>query len=157
MLTQIQNDSSIDPLSTSYALDINETRMATFSAISGGEMEIIPVKHNVVYLTGELKTLMIPGATRFSPVVLDKGYGNTKELYNWFVLANSGQVFTARKNVSIVLNAHLEDGFKPLVGWNLYNAWPTKISGFESDQSLAPKLAKFSITLVCEGIERYDP
>lgn len=157
MLSSIKSDFTIDPLNTNYALDVNQTRLATFGHISGGEMEIVPIKHNVVYLSGELKTLMIPGATHFSPVVLEKGYGNTKELYNWFIEANNGRIFSARKNVSVVLNAFLEDGFKPLVGWNLINAWPSKISGFESDQAATAGLAKFSITLVCEGIERYDP
>ncbi len=157
MLSNIKNDLTIDPLNVNYALDINQTQLATFAHISGGEMEITPIKHNVVYLSGELKTLMIPGATHFAPIVLEKGYGNTKELYNWFIKANNGKVFDARQNVSIVLNAFTKDGFKPVVGWYLTNAWPTKVSGFEGDQATSPNLAKFSITLVCEGIERYDP
>ena len=157
MLSSIKTDFSINPLNTNYALDINQARLATFSNLSGGEMEIIPIKHNVVYFSGELRTLLIPGPTHFSPIVMERGYGNTKELYNWFVLANSGKIFNARQNVSIILNAWLEDGFKPQVGWNLINAWPTKISGFESDQTNTASLAKFSITIACEGIERYDP
>ena len=157
MLSSIKSELSIDPLTTNFALDINQTRLATFFHLSGGEMEIVPIKHNVVYLSGELRTHLIPGPTHFSPIVLEQGFGNTKELYNWFVKANTGRSFTAREHVSILLNAFTSDGYKPVVGWNLFNAWPTKISGFDSDQNSSAQLAKFTITIVCEGIERYDP
>lgn len=157
MLSTIDNDFELNPLNIYYSLDINQARLAAFGSLSGGEIEITPIKHNVVYASGELRTLLIPGPTRYSPVTLVRGYGNTKELYNWFVTANSGKIFSARKNVTITLNSFQEDGYMPLVSWNLVNAWPTKISGFESDQSGAAQTAKFSITLMMEGIERIDP
>ncbi|MCJ7622021.1 MAG: phage tail protein [Anaerolineaceae bacterium] len=157
MLNSISNNFDLNPLDVYYALDVNEARLATFASLSGGDIEISVIKHNVLYASGELGTLMIPGQSQYSPVVLEKGYGNTKELYNWFVSVNSGKIFSARKNVSISLNAFTEDGYVPLITWNLINTWPTKISGFESSQSDTAKVAKFSITLIAEAIERVDP
>ncbi len=157
MLSSIDNDFELNPLNIFYTLDINQARIAAFGSLSGGEIEITPIKHNVVYSSGEMRTLLIPGPTHYSPVTLVRGYGNTKELYNWFVTVNKGKIFSARKNVTITLNAFQEDGFMPLVSWTLINAWPTKVSGFESDQSGMPQVAKFSITLMAEGIERVDP
>lgn len=157
MLSSIDADFEISPLNIYFSLDVNEARLAAFSGLSGGEVEVAQIKHNVVYSSGELRTLMIPGPAQYSPVTLERGYGNTKELYNWFVKATTGQIFSARTNATVTLNGFMEDAFTPLVSWNLINAWPIKISGFESDQSSSPQVAKFSITLAVEGIERIDP
>ena len=157
MLSSIDKNFEINPLNVYYSLDINQARLAAFASLTGGELEIVPIKHHVVYSSGELRTLMIPGPTQTTPVTLVRGFGNTKELYNWFVTTNTGKIFSARKNVTISLNAFVEDGYMPLISWNMINAWPTKIAGFESNQESSAQTAKFSITLVCEGIERFDP
>jgi len=120
-------------------------------------VEISVIKHNVVYESGEYVTMVVPGTTQYAPVVLERGYGNTKELYNWFVLANTGKIASARKNVTITLNIPKDGAFVPMVSWNLINAWPSKISGFSSDQDSNARLARFSITLIAESIERIDP
>ena len=101
-LTQTFND---HPLNVSYTLDIDKTQLATFSSLSGGNVDLDVIHHNVVYPSGEFRTLMIPTATHFSPITLSEGYGNTKELYNWFVSASNGVIKNARKNVTINLNA----------------------------------------------------
>lgn len=157
MLSSIKDDFNINPLDCYYTLDVNQTRLATFDSLTGGDVEINVIKHNVVYETGESSTLLIPGTTQCSPVELKQGFGNTKELYNWFAEAASGSFSSARKNVTITLNALMDGEFKPLVAWNLFNAWPSKISGFESNQSNTANVAKFAITIVAESIERTDP
>lgn len=157
MLSSIHDDFEVNPLDCYYTLDVNQTRLATFNSLTGGDIEINVIKHNVVYSSGESSTLLIPGMTQFSPIVLQKGFGNTKELYNWFVDACSGNYSAARKNVTITLNALKGGDYVPLVAWNLINAWPSKISGFESNQYTMANVAKFSITLMAETIERTDP
>jgi phage tail-like protein len=157
MLGSINSNFEKNPLDVNYTLDVNDTRLASFRSLSGGDIEINVIKHNVVLGSGEYQTFMIPGPTNYAPIVLEKGYGNTKELYNWFVKANGGKAFSARTNATIMLYAFMEGEYTPLVGWNLINAWPSKISGFQSDQSNPSSLATFSMTLVVEGIERFDP
>jgi phage tail-like protein len=157
MLGKLTSTSSLHPLNVCYTLDIDKTQLATFTSLSGGEVELKVINHNIVYESGENRTLLIPGPTHFSPIVLEYGFGNTKELYNWFVLASNGKISSARKNVTITLNAFSDGKYEPQVSWNLTNAYPTKISGFESDQSQTARMARFSITIMAEGIERVDP
>lgn len=157
MLGKLSSTFNLNPLDVNYTLDIDQTQLATFSSLSGGEVEINVIKHNVVYESGEFRTLLIPGPTHSSPVVLEHGYGNTNELYNWFVLASNGKISAARKNVTITLNAFKNGKYEALVSWNLINTFPTKVSGFESNQAQSAKTARFSITLLAETIERVDP
>ncbi len=157
MLKILNETFNINPLDSSYTLDIDKNRLATFSSISGGEIEMEVIKHNVVRESGEFQTLLIPGVTHFAPITLSNGYGNTKELYNWFVSASNGLTKAARKNVTISLNAHQKGKYEALVVWNLTNAMPIKIAGFEMDQTRPSNVARFSITLMAETIERVDP
>ena len=157
MLGSISKDFELHPLDVFYTLDVNQTRLASFDSLSGGEIEIGVIKHNVVYESGEYVTMFLPGPTQYAPIVLERGYGNTKELYNWFVQANLGKIASARKNVTITLNIPKDGSFTPMVSWNLINAWPSKISGFSSNQESNARLARFSITLMAESIERIDP
>jgi phage tail-like protein len=157
MLKVLNKTFDINPIDAYFTLDINETQLAAFKSIQGGDVEVEVVRHNIVYESGEYRTLLIPGATRFSPITLGKGFGNTTELYNWFVAVSNGQAGSARKNVTIHLNSHQKGKFTPMVSWNLINAIPTKVSGFQSDQAQAAGVAMFSITLVAESIERVDP
>ena len=157
MLNTLSKDFDLNPLDVNFTLDVNMSRLATFGSLSGGEIETNVIKHNTVSGSGEFRTLLIPGPLQFSPIVLERGYGNTKELYNWFVEANSGAISASRKNVTITLNVLNEDGFVPMVSWNLSGAWPSKIGGFNGSQESAANIAKFSLTLVAEMIERVDP
>jgi phage tail-like protein len=157
MLGKLNSTFDINPLDVNYVLDIDQTQLATFTSLSGGEVELNVIKHNIVYESGENHTLLIPGPTHFSPVILEHGYGNTKELYNWFVLASNGKISSARKNVTITLHAFTKGKYEPLVAWDLINAYPVKISGFESNQSQSARTARFSITIMAEQIERVDP
>ena len=74
MLKILNETFNINPLDSSYTLDIDKTRLATFSTISGGEIEMQVIKHNVVHESGEYQTLLIPGVTHFAPVTLSHGY-----------------------------------------------------------------------------------
>jgi phage tail-like protein len=139
-----------------YHLTINDVQLGAFYKLSGGEAEISVIRYPTVYSTGEATTLLIPGAVTFSPITLSRGYGNSAELYNWFVLAATGNIAKARKHGAITLNGFVDGTYKPLVQWNLENTWPTKIAGFEGDQYSSPNTAKLSLTLVAELIERKD-
>ena len=157
MLPSLSKDFSLLPLNVHYTLDVDNTRLATFDSLSGGDIEISVIKHNVVYSTGEYRTINIPGPTQYSPIVLERGYGNTKELYNWFIHANRGKTWVSRKNATITLHVRQGGEYKPQVSWNLIYAWPTKISGFDSSQEGTARVSRFSITLMAETIERVDP
>jgi phage tail-like protein len=159
MLSSVSSDFDQNPLNIHYSLIdvVSNTELGVFDSLSGGDVETKTLKFNTVYSTGEHRTILVPGPTQYSPVVLERGLGRTKDLYNWFVLANNGNLSSARKNVTIKYNAFISGVYTSLVEWNLINAWPSKIAGFSGTQEGSPRTARFSITLVAEKIQRVDP
>ena len=146
-----------DLLDVRYHLDVGGLLLGTFDSLTGGEMEIALVKHDIVYNTGDSTTLFIPGTTSFAPFSLTRGLGNSAELYNWFAAASAGDIIQARRNGSITLNNYVDGEYTPVVRWNFYDAWLTKISGFSSNVYVAAKYASLNITIQAETIERADP
>lgn len=150
------NGRSDTPINAYYELIIDSISMGSFYSISGGEIEVSVIKHEVTYESGESSTHFIPGRTRFTPIVLSKGFQGSENLYNWFVAAAKGNTYHARRNGTITLNGFVNGTYKPLVRWNLENVWPNKLSGFDMNQFNATSTARFEITLVAEVIERED-
>lgn len=130
-------------------------QVGVFDRISGGETEIDVIHHQVVYENGGFTTLMLPGPRKSQPVVLEGGYGNTGELYRWFEQAARGDIFSARRNATISLNAFVDGEYQSVIQWHLLSVWPSRLSGVSLGQQNAEQ-AKFSITLVFESIERED-
>jgi phage tail-like protein len=143
------------PLNIHYALEIEGVQVGVFDRISGGDVEIDVIQHPVVFENGGFHTLMIPGPRKNHPVHLEGGYGNTAGLYHWFTQAAQGDISGARKNATISLHSFVEGKYQAVIQWHLINAWPSKISGFDFGQQATDR-ARFSVTLVCESIDRED-
>jgi phage tail-like protein len=155
---EIMNNKSqnlVQPLNIHYALEIDGVQWGIFNQISGGDMEIDVIDHNVVFENGGFVTLHIPGPMKTQPIKLESGYGNTKDLYLWFIQVKNGDINGARKNATISLNAFIDGKYQAVVQWHLINAWPSKVNGLDLEQGRT-ELARFSITLVCESNERED-
>ncbi len=157
MLRSVKQEIEYSSLNIFYTLDVDNARLAQFDAISGGDVRISTIKHNVVYPSGELRTILLPGPTQYEQVKLERGFGNTKELYNWFVETNNGVMSKAKRHVTITLHVPKNGKYSPLVSWNLLNAFPVAISGFDGNQQGESQISRFSITIVAEVIERVDP
>lgn len=93
----------------------------------------------------------IPGPVEYADVTLRYGLTSSRELWNWMQSAVSGRV--ERKNVSIVLLD--ADGTRPVLRWNLNNAWISKWRGAPLD-ALAQEIAIESVTLVYETLTTDD-
>lgn len=154
-MTTTNSKRPVLPLNIHYALEIDGVQWAIFERVSGGDMEIDVIQHNVVHENGGFATLHIPGPLKTQPIVLESGYGNTADLYAWFVQVKNGDISAARKNATISLNAFIGGKYQPVVQWHLINVWPSKLSGLDFEQNKTDR-ARFSITLVCESIERED-
>jgi phage tail-like protein len=155
MNTTIFVNRPVTPLNIHYSLEIDGVQLGIFERITGGNEEIDVIMHNVVYASGEFATLNIPGPRKTTPITLECGFGNTAALYAWFEQVAEGDVFGARKNATISLNSHIGGKYQPVVLWHLINVWPSKVDGFNLNQ-FSTDWARFSITLVCESIERED-
>lgn len=150
-----QSKETISPLNIHYSLEIEGVQVGVFDRISGGETELDVIHHRVVYENGGFATLMLPGPRKNQPIVLESGYGKTADLYQWFEQAARGDIFSARRNATISLNAFVDGEYQPVIQWHLLNVWPSRLSGVTLGQQNT-ELARFSITLVFESIERED-
>jgi len=142
----------IIPLNINYSLEIDGVQWAIFRHISGGELITDVIQHPVVNMNGIHTILHIPGPTRCNPVRLESGYGSVEQLYDWYHLVRKGNIYKARKNVSLTLNSFIKGKYTPVANWHLINAWPSEFSGIEVEQRAAEE-AFFNVTLVCEEIE----
>jgi phage tail-like protein len=131
-----------------------ELAQAYFHRLSGGEMSIALIEHNVVYQSGNSTTLFIPGPTSFEPITLGQGVTSDTKFWKWWADVTKGK--KARRDATIrAFGNYRSDNKEDLViaEWSLENVWPLSISGFsfdlDSDQAFIAQ-----ITLVAESIER---
>lgn len=134
-----------------FTLEVEGLLVGVFYSLSGGEIEVANVKHDIVFASGASTTLFNPGTTSYSPISLSRGFGNYMELYDWLMQASNGNIIAARRNASIVMTKY----GKPSLRWDLSNAWPTKLSSFALTQKSGSRvgIARLNMTLVAEAIE----
>ncbi|HQE91667.1 MAG TPA: phage tail protein [Anaerolineae bacterium] len=138
-----------DLLTYEFHLEVQGLLVGVFERLTGGEMEVTRIDHDIVYESGASTTLFIPGTTTFSPFTLERGFANYQELYNWFALASNGRIVEARRDGSIFMKRYGETYLQ----WDFKRAWPVKLSGFSFNQYLDLQKARVSITIAAELIE----
>jgi phage tail-like protein len=162
---------SISLTDYSFHLTVDDMLTGVFYAMSGGDIEIALVTHDVVFESGASTTLITPGATSFAPITLSRGFANYNVLWTWLMLASNGHTVDGRRNGTIEMKgwatqSDVDGGLSSAsaVGewvtklrWNFYNAWPSKLSSFGSatTSGSVSTVARVSVTLVVESIE-YD-
>jgi phage tail-like protein len=108
-----------------FEVDLSpELKGIPFQEVSGLEIEtqIIDYRHGNSPVFSSIK---MPGVAKYGNVTLKKGvFVNDNKLFDWY---NSIKMNTIKRNtVTIKL---LDENGKPVMQWQLSNAWPTKISG----------------------------
>ncbi len=150
-----------------FHLLVEDKLTGVFYAMSGGEITVNVIRHDVVFETGASTTLLIPGPTSFGDIQLYRGFANYVELYSWLKQASDGDIIGARRNGTIQMKkwatkADVDKGLAKAVGdwivgvqWHFYNAWPTKLASFGSfmNEGTTTKVARVELTLVAETIE----
>lgn len=100
-----------------------ELKGIPFQEVSGLEIEtqIIEYRHGNSPVFSSIK---MPGIAKYGNITLKKGmFVNDNKLFDWY---NSIKMNTIKRNtVTIKL---LDENGKPVMQWQLSNAWPTKIS-----------------------------
>lgn len=138
-----------DLLNYEFHLLVEGKLTGVFERLTGGEIEVATIKHDVVFESGSSSTLFIPGPTSYSPFTLERGFALYYELYYWLMQASNGDIVQARRNGSVEMRKQGET----LVRWNFYNAWATKLSGFSYNQYADAQKARISVTIQPESIE----
>lgn len=137
---------------------------AGFSQVSTPKVEIgeITYRENI----DNLRSIKVPGLSKYSPVILSRGVTQSRDLYDWYRLVNDELALLSvanelsrasskmpiqsdnfRKDVVIeVLNRRGD----PIKAWYLFNAWPTIYApGNDLDAESEDKLIE-SLTLTYE-------
>ena len=125
-----------------FRVEIDGIALASFSEVSGlrSETEVIEWRDGD---TGDIR--LLPGSTRYSPIILQRGVTSNRALWDWRQGIIDGNV--DRKSMSIVL---LDAKGMEVAGWNLANAWPSKMSLGTLDANSNDVLIE-ERTIVCGG------
>lgn len=138
-----------DLLTYEFHLEVQGLLVGVFERLTGGEIEVARIEHDIVYESGASTTLFIPGTTSFAPFTLERGFANYQELYNWFSLASNGRIVQARRDGSVLMKRYGETYLQ----WDFKNAWPVKLAGFNFNQYVDAQKARIAITIAAEFIE----
>jgi len=142
---QIKKYSSYDlPFSElNYELFVGEQRLAVFedaSIITEPETEIIEYKEGdptegiptYSSLAGMHKVLgKHPGRTKYSNMILKRGYLDSGVLWNWYESIAEGVTSDIHKVGSVVVSK--PGSSEPVGSYNFFEAWPSKWKGFTLD------------------------
>lgn len=126
---------------------------AFFRSLTGGEMSISLIQHNLVFQNGGSTTLFIPGQTNYEPITLSQGVTKDLAFWDWWTNVTKGK--KCRANATITAYGHIteENGSAAAAKWDLENVWPLAISGFNFDLDSGNAFIA-EITLAAESIER---
>ena len=119
---------------------------AFFKSVSGlkYETEVIPVREGGANDT----TFMLPGSTKWSPIVLKQGFTGSSRLLAWREDWLSGTMHRIDAGKIIQLDTALN----PVATWTFYAGWPSKweISEFDASKS---ELAIETLEITHHGIK----
>jgi len=121
-----------------------------FDSVTGGEQQIATVSYKVMDANGHVITRYMPGQITYTPISLLRPVDvGSKEIYAKFVDTASGKLKDVRRNYSVSMN---DDTGKAAVWWDLINAVPVKISGFDFNEYREAYYTDFTIDLQAEEI-----
>ena len=141
------NRRPIDHLVTSkFIIEIEGVTQAAFAAMEGIE-STTEVVH---YADGDdIIERKRPGRTRYSNIVLKRGYVNSDELWNWYKSVADGKI--ERKTGSIIL---VGDDASEILRYNFFEAWPCRWKSFLMDASSRTESIIEELEIAVERIER---
>jgi phage tail-like protein len=129
----------------------SEHVMANFDSMTGGEIVISMIPYDLVDGNGMYTQKSIPGPAAYKPLTLVRCFDARAEaLYKWFNFSETGNMRGAAHNCSVAM---IDRSGVPMVIWNLFNAIPAKISGFNFTAISNASYANFELTLQAEWFE----
>ena len=136
-----------DHLVTSkFRIEIDGVTQGAFAAMDGIE-STTEVVH---YADGDdIIERKRPGRTRYSNIVLKRGFVNTEELWAWYKTVIDGKI--ERKSGSIIL---VGDDGSEITRYNFFEAWPCRWKSFVLKASSKTKGIIEELEIAVEKIER---
>ena len=128
-----------------FKVEIEGVTQAAFKEVDGldSETEIVEYQDG-----DDLILRKRPGRTKYSNIILKRGYVDTDELWKWRKTVIDGKV--ERKSGSVIL---CDDAGGEVMRYNFFEAWPCKWKGFDLSGEKGDKTVE-EIHLAVEKIER---
>jgi phage tail-like protein len=133
-----------------WYLEIDGITEGIFKEISGLDSETEVIEHRVTGKGGNLIVNKIPGALKWSNLVLKRGITDDRRLHDWRNKIEEGQITSNRKNGTVTLYA--PDG-SAVAKYSFKKGWPCKFKGPALDSS-KNELAIEELEIAHEGLER---
>jgi phage tail-like protein len=128
-----------------FKIEIDGVTQAAFKAVDGLDSETEVIE----YQDGDDLTLRKrPGQTRYSNIILKRGYVNTEELWHWRKAVMEGRV--ERKSGSVII---CDDSGNEIMRYNFFEGWPCKWRGFDLDGRNSSTAVE-EIEIAVERLER---
>lgn len=133
-----------------WYLEIDGITEGVFREVTGLDSETEVIEHRVTGKGGNLIIHKVPGALKWSNIVLRRGLTDDMKLHEWRKKIEEGQIEANRKNGSITLYA--PDG-TVVTRYSFVKAWPCKFKGPALDAS-KNEIAIEELELAHEGLTR---
>ena len=133
-----------------WYLEIDGITEGQFREVSGLDSENEIIEHRVSSKNGNIVIHKIPGALKFTNIVLRNGLTDDRRLHDWRKAIENGQVQTHRKNGTVTL---FDPSNQPVAKYAFRNAWPCKLKGPSLDANKS-EVAIEELELAHEGLER---
>jgi phage tail-like protein len=133
-----------------WYLEIDGITEGIFKEVTGLDSENEVIENRVTGKGGNLIVQKIPGALKWSNIVLKRGVTDDKKLWEWRMKIQDGLVENNRRNGTLTLYS---PDLKPVAVYTFKNGWPCKYTGPSVDAS-KNEVGIEELVLAHEGIER---
>ena len=133
-----------------WYLEIDGITEGVFREVSGLDSETEVIEHRITGKGGNLVVHKVPGALKWTNIVLKRGITDDVKLHEWRKKIEDGLIESNRKNGTITCYA--PDG-KAVCRYTFVKAWPCKWKGPGLDAS-KNELAIEEIEITHEGLKR---
>jgi len=133
-----------------WYLELDGITEGTFREVTGLDSETEVIEHRVTAQRGNLVVQKIPGALKWSNIVLRRGITDDRKLHDWRQKIEEGQIASNRKNGSVSLYA--PDG-TVVAKYSFVKGWPCKLKGPALDAT-KNEIAIEELEIAHEGLKR---
>ena len=134
----------------SFHVELDGVDIGRFKEASGVESETEIIEYKEVTKDGKMVIRKVPGAMKWADITLKKSIDMSRDLWEWRLEVEEGDIDAARRDGSIVLydSTHSE-----VARWNFMSGWPSKWKGADLNAG-EDQIAVEEITITHEGLVR---
>ena len=133
-----------------FHVELDGVDIGAFKEASGVESETEIIEYKEVAKDGKMLIRKMPGAMKWADITLKKRIDSARDLWEWRLEVENGDIDSARRDGSIVLydSTHTE-----VARWNFMAGWPSKWKGADLNAG-EDQIAVEEITITHEGLVR---